>query len=597
VRPSSVTGSDLNTVRRAYREAQGSTRWLFLIVLLELLAIPLVLLTPLPLAIAVDSALGNEPLPSIVAAVVPGRLESSAQSVLLLACVFQVVVVFLVHARGVLATYLQTSTGERITVRLRARLLSHAQLLSFAVHDTRGTADSIYRIQYDAPALQDLVLVSFIPLVTAVSTLGFMLAVIAGIDLALALVALAATPLLYAAARHYRRRIKPRYVELKRIESRALNAVQEIFSALRVIKAFGRENAEQQRFTAESEQGADVRVRVYVSEELFNLAVSLLTASGTALVLYLGISRVSSGALTLGSLLLVLSYLSQLYGPLQVISRQSGRMQGKITSAERVIELLDERPAIAEPRHPLPLGRCQGRIAIRNVSFAYGDVSVLQHVSLDVPPGTRVGIAGRTGAGKSTLLNLLLRFYDPTEGSIQLDGRDIRKLRLSDLRRQFGVVLQEPFLFSSTIGDNIAYSRPGAGREAITAAATAAGVHDFVQSLPAGYDTPVGERGMRLSGGERQRISLARAFLKDAPILLLDEPTSSVDVRTEAEIMVAMDRLMVGRTTFMIAHRLSTLDHCELMVEIHDARLHVARQGAVIDVTERDLDGRILYGT
>ena len=592
-----ATGSDLTTVRRAYREAQGSTRWLFVIVLLDLLAIPLVLLTPLPLAIAVDSALGNEPLPRLVAAVVPDRMESSAQSILLLACVFQVVVVFLVQARGVLGTYLQTSTGERITVRLRARLLSHAQLLSFTFHDTRGTADSIYRIQYDAPALQDLVLVSFLPLITAVSTLAFMIAVITGIDLALALVALAATPLLYAAARHYRRRIKPRYVELKRIESRALTAVQEIFSAIRVVKAFGREEAEQQRFTAESERGADARVRVYVSEEIFNLGVNLLTASGTALVLYIGITRVSSGALTLGSLLLVLAYLSQLYGPLQVISKQSGRMQGKIASAERVMELLDERPAVAEPRRAVPLGRSQGGITMEDVSFAYGDIPVLQDVSLDVPPGTRVGIAGRTGAGKSTLLNLLLRFYDPTAGCIELDGHDIRTLRLADLRRQFGVVLQEPFLFSSTIGANIAYGRPEATLEAITAAATAAGVHDFVQSLPDGYGTLVGERGMRLSGGERQRISLARAFLKDAPVLLLDEPTSSVDVRTEAEIMEAMDRLMVGRTTFMIAHRLSTLDRCDLVVQIQDTRLDVVRHGVVIDLREPGPTGRVLHGT
>jgi ATP-binding cassette subfamily B protein len=294
-------------------------------------------------------------------------------------------------------------------------------------------------------------------------------------------------------------------------------------------------------------------------------------------VLYFGVRSVQAGTITLGSLLVVMAYLAQLYVPLQTMSRQVASLQAHLASAERAFTLLDEAPDVPERPSARPLVRARGEVAFESVSFGYETARpLLDNVSLKVEGGTRVGIAGRTGAGKSTLLGLLTRFFDPTAGAIYLDGVDLRDYRVADLRNQFAVVLQDPVLFSTTIGENIAYGRPGASQEEIAGAARAAGIDEFIASLPLAYDTPVGERGMTLSGGERQRISLARAFLKDAPILILDEPTSAVDVRTEAAIIEAMERLMAGRTTFMVAHRLSTLESCNLRLIVEGGAVRIA---------------------
>jgi ATP-binding cassette subfamily B protein len=271
---------------------------------------------------------------------------------------------------------------------------------------------------------------------------------------------------------------------------------------------------------------------------------------------------------------MLLAYVGRLYEPLREISRNTARMQRRLVSAGRAFQLLDETPDVLERPDARPLRRAEGAVCFRDVSFAYeGHEPALRNLSFEVPQGTRVGIAGPTGAGKTTLVSLLSRFYDPTSGAILLDGVDLRDYRLNDLRSQFAIMLQEPVLFSTTIAENIAYADPSAELPQIEQAARAAGAHDFVSQLSEGYETRVGERGMRLSGGERQRISLARAFLKDAPILILDEPTSSVDLATEAAIMEALDRLMKNRTTFMIAHRTSTLASCNLVLELRDGRL------------------------
>jgi ABC-type multidrug transport system ATPase subunit/Ser/Thr protein kinase RdoA (MazF antagonist) len=309
-------------------------------------------------------------------------------------------------------------------------------------------------------------------------------------------------------------------------------------------------------------------------EGRFGILVGATLGLGMATVLYLGTHKVLAGAMTLGELVLVVGYLDQLYEPLKTASRKMGTLQSSLASAERVYSLLDEPPDFTDSPHARPLERAAGAVEFRGVSFAYEQRHrVLDEVSFNVAPGTRVGIAGTTGAGKTTLVSLLTRFYDPSAGQILLDGVDLRDYKLADLRSQFAIVLQEPVLFSTSIAENIAYARPDAGDADIVAAARAAGAHDFIAALPDGYDTPVGERGVRLSGGERQRIALARAFLKDAPILILDEPTSSVDVRTEEQILESMKLLMRGRTAFMIAHRTSTLEICDVRIEVDDGRL------------------------
>jgi ATP-binding cassette subfamily B protein len=315
-------------------------------------------------------------------------------------------------------------------------------------------------------------------------------------------------------------------------------------------------------------------MRYKLSSGLLGLLLGVTTAFGTAAVLFIGVSNVMAGVLTLGSLLLIMGYLSQLYSPLKTISRKVASLQSHFASAERAFDLMDEPPDVVERPDAQPLIRAKGAVAFQKVSFAYGgEQLVLEDITFEIPAGMRAGIAGQTGAGKSTLVNLLTRFYDPTSGQILLDEVDLRDYKVADLREQFAIVLQEPVLFSTSIAENIAYARPGESFHHIIEAAKAANAHDFIQALPEGYETQVGERGMRLSGGERQRIALARAFLKDAPILIMDEPTSSVDTRTEIGIVEAMDRLMEDRTTFMIAHRLTTLENCDVLLMIEDGKL------------------------
>ena len=469
-----------------------------------------------------------------------------------------------------LASYvLRARAGEGLMLDFRSSLFRHVQRLSLLFHDTRGTADSLYRIQYDAPAIREIMVSSLISVLSAVVMLVTILIVITRIDWQLALVALVVSPFLFLFARTYNQRMRGRYRDVRGMESSALQVVQEVLGAFRVVKAFGREDQEQERFLGHSQLGVRARIRLAMAEGTFGLLVNMTTALGTAVVLFIGIRNVQSGVLTLGELLMVLAYLAQLYAPLRTISRQVANLQASLASAERAFDLLDEVPDVADLPGARPLRHTAGEIEFRDVSFAYGDNNrVLRNVSFSISGGTRLGIEGRTGAGKTTLVSLVARFYDPSAGQIFLDGVDLRDYRLADLRSQLAIVLQEPVLFSTTIAENIGYGRPGAGHQQIIEAAQSANVHEFISGLPDGYDTLVGERGMRLSGGERQRIALARAFLKDAPILVLDEPTSSVDMVTETGIMDAMERLMAGRTTLMIAHRMSTLEICDARIEL-----------------------------
>jgi ATP-binding cassette subfamily B protein len=543
------------------------------LLLLNLLAPPLTLLTPLPLKIAVDSAVGSRPVPAPLDVLVPGG-AASPEAALWLAAGLTVVVALLSQLQAVATTLLHAFTGERLTLHFRALLFRHAQRLSLLYHDARGSSDSIFRIQYDSPSVQWVALDGLIPFVAAGLKVAGMVYVTARIDAQLALVAVAVSPALLILSGRYRDRMKSQYKAIKSLESTAYGVVQEVLTAVRVVKAFGREDDEQRRFVSRSREGLKARMRAAASEGSLGLLINLTTALGTAGVLLLGVGKVRSGALSLGDLLVVMTYLGQLYGPLQTVGKTVATLQGSLASARRAFELLDEAPEVAERPDARPLRRAAGAVELRDVSFSYdGRRPVLRGVSFAVPPGVRVGISGRTGAGKSTLMSLVMRFFDPTEGRVLLDGVDLRDLRLADLRGQFAIVMQEPVLFSTSIAENIAYARPEATRDEVIAAAKAADAHEFISGLPEGYETLVGERGMSLSGGERQRISLARAFLKDAPVLILDEPTSAVDTKTEAAIMAAMERLMRGRTTFMIAHRLSTLESCDVRLEVEAGRV------------------------
>jgi ATP-binding cassette subfamily B protein len=344
-----------------------------------------------------------------------------------------------------------------------------------------------------------------------------------------------------------------------------------------VVKAFGSEELENRRFQLRSRDRMTAQVKVASRLASFHLSITTTIAVASAAALWIGARHVHSGILTLGDLLLVMAYMTQLYDPLRTVSGKLPELQGWMVSVRRALALLDEVPELGDGPHPISLRRAQGCIHFRDVSFSY-PVSgrALDSVSFEVAEGTRVGIIGPSGSGKSTLVNLLTRFYDADSGRILLDGRDLRDYRLADLRRQFAMVLQDAVVVSTTVAENIAYGDPSASREQVIAAARAAMAHDFIAALPQGYDTRIGEGGCRLSGGERQRLGIARAFLKDAPILILDEPTSAVDMPTEDEIMKAMRRLVQGRTTFVIAHRLSTVQDCDLLLVLHQGRLVTA---------------------
>src|SRR5262245_34243252 len=506
--------NELRLYGRLYRHAGPYRLHLGVLLVLSLLATPIALLTPLPLKITVDSLTGPgaEAVPGFLKAILPASATASQPTVLSLAVGLVLVVALLDQLQRLASAVLGAHAGERLLLDFRARIFRHVQRLSFSYHDTRGTADTVFRINWDAAAIQWIAIHGFPPLVSAGCLLVGMVAVVALIDWQLTLVALAVAPLILLLTTLARRRLRRGWQRTKDLESAAYGVVQEVLTGLRVVKAFGQEDREQERYVGQSDEAAQARVRMTFAEGAFGLLVGMATAAGTALVLFIGARHVRPGGLSLGDLVLVMGYLALLYVPLQTISKSITTLQSSVVSAERSLALLDEPADVPERPGARPLARAAGAVAFRDVRFAYdGGEPVLRDVTFEVAPGTRVGIAGATGAGKTTLISLLSRFYDPTAGQVLLDGADLRDYRLADLRGQFGIVLQDAVLFSATVAENIAYGRPGATEAEVVAAAKAANAHEFITGLPDGYETLVGERGMRLSGGERQRIALARA--------------------------------------------------------------------------------------
>jgi len=565
---------DLELLRRLAGWTTPYRLHLAALLLVGLLATPLTLATPVPLQIVVDCVIGSEPLPGWLARALPGEATSTGPRVLLLAVGFLALVALLTQAQALASSVLATATGEKLVLAVRARLFRQLQRLSLGYHDASGTSDSIYRVQYDATAVQSLVLEGLVPLVSAGFTLVGMLFVTFRLDWQLALVAVGVSPVLFVISRSFRTRVRGRARELKELESSALAVVQEVLVGLRVVRAFGQEEREQRRFERRSSESVRARIRLALVEGGLGAALGLTVAAGTGTVLFLGARNVAAGTLTLGELLLIMAYLAQLYRPLSTMGRKAASLQRHLAGVERLVAVLDLPPGVAERPGAVPVARANGEIVVDGVSFAYEEnAPVLRDVSFRIPAGARIGVVGETGSGKTTLVALLTRFYDVDRGRITLDGTDLRDYRLADLRAQFAIVLQDPMLFSTTIAENISYADPAADRAAIVRAAQAARAHDFIMRLPDGYDTVVGERGLRLSGGERQRIAIARAFLKDAPIVVLDEPTSAIDVRTESGILEATERLTRGRTCIVIAHRESTLAGCDAVLVVRDGRV------------------------
>ncbi len=562
--------------KRLWSLARPNWKQLAGIVFLSFVSTPIALLMPLPLKIAVDGVISGQGLPSWLRAIVPDAWEGGKEHGLFIAGALLLGIAVLSSLQSLASWLLQTYTGEKLVHDLRAQLLWHVQRVSLAFHDRRGPSDTSYRIQHDAPAIQNILIQGLVPIVT--SAVGFlaMLLVTLRISPRLAAVALTLSPVLFLLARHSSRKVRAGYDEVKQLDSSAMLVMHEALASLRAVKAFGQEGFEDELFRRKSRMRMKEQVRLASIQASFHVLIGITIAIGTAAALVVGVSQVLAGRITVGELLLVMAYMAQLYEPLRTISGKIPELQSSMVSAQRAFSLLDECPETVDSPNAISSSRVVGEIEFRHVDFQYTQGRrVLEDVSFKIPAGACVGIVGPSGSGKSTLLNLLTRFYEPISGQILLDGTDLRNYKLSDLRSQFSLVLQEPMLFSTTVAGNIAYARPNASRADIVQAAKRANAHEFIEALPQGYETPIGEGAARLSGGERQRIAIARAFLKDSPLIILDEPTSAVDVRTELKIMEALEKLMRDRTTVMIAHRLSTLEKCDVVLVMREGRLNM----------------------
>ncbi len=531
-------------------------------------------LHPWPLAIVLDYVLVGEPLPEAIAGWV-GRVTFDSRVVLL------VTVVLVGAALGILnqlvtlqATQVQVSTGQRLVYDLRYRLFQHLQALGLYHHVTRNTGDAVYRIDADSYAIDNLVMNGIFPLVTSSAALVVMFALMLKIDPAIAALSLLVVPFLFLSLRHYMRTLMGRIEEVKGIESRLLERLYEVFAAMRLVKSFARERFETARYRKAGDEVMHARIEITWQESLFGVTISAITILGAALVLIVGGLQVMRQQMTIGELTVVLTYLGSVYGPLSAVAHTSGELQSAVASARRVRAALEIEPEVLEAPDAVSADGIRGEVRFEGVGFAYPDgAEVLQDITFVAEPGEMVALVGLTGAGKTTLVSLVPRLYDPSRGQVSIDGLDVRSYRLRALRDQIAIVPQEPLLLQGSIADNLRYGRLDATDADIEEAARAAHAHDFVARLPQGYDTEVAEAGGTLSGGERQRLSVARALLKHAPILILDEPTSQLDAISEEIMFSALRRMRVGRTTLVIAHRLSTVRDADRILVLDGGRI------------------------
>jgi len=531
------------------------------------------LLEPWPLKIVLDNLLQHRALPAWMA---PAAAWIGGGSLAILN--IAVVAVAAIAVAGALSSYLGTwltaTVGQWVMHDLRRTLYHHIHRLSLAEHDEKRTGDLIGRVTKDIESVQDFVTSALLGIVTNVLTLAGMVAVMLYLNWQFTLISLSVAPVLFLVVYAFTRRIKRASRDVRKKESELVSMVAEVFSSIRVVKAFAREEYEEDRFERQSLENVETALRARNLKMLLSPAVEVIVATGTCLMLWYGARLVLAGGLTAGALVVFLLYLGKMYKPMRDLSKMSDTVSKAGVGFERIRDVLETESGVRDRRHARAAAPFKGMIAFNGVSFGYTpDEPILDDVSFTIQPGQVAAFVGPTGGGKTTIINLVARFYDPTAGPVRIDGTDIRGVTLRSLRDQISFVLQDTLLFQAPIWQNIAYGRPEANREAIVRAATLANAHEFITEMPEGYDTMVGERGVTLSGGQRQRIAIARAVIRDTPILVLDEPTSGLDAQSEQVVFEALDRLMKGKTTIVIAHHLATILSADMIFVVKDHRL------------------------
>jgi ATP-binding cassette subfamily B protein/subfamily B ATP-binding cassette protein MsbA len=502
--------------------------------------------------------------------------DSGSATVIFWLCVAMVLISLLGGLINLVSNYLFVHVGLQALLKLRTDLYSALQALPLKFHDSRRSADSSFRVAYDSQSIQTIYNKGFATVLSSIVMLAATFVVMVRMNWPLTLASLAILPPVVWAIRFYAVKVRRQSTDIHERESDLLTIAQEGLSQIRMVHAFGRESFEVDQFRRRASKSLEANMRLNMTSVASALVVGTLMAAGTALMYYIGSLQVMNPAanFTLGDLLVFSAYLLMLYQPLEQLTYTAWALEGAAAGAQRCFEVLDSQDDVPEARDAEDFGPAKGRIEFRGVAFGYSEERrVLEDIDFTIEPGQTVAFVGGTGTGKSTLLSLVPRFYDPSAGVVSLDGRDLRRLKKKSLRSQIGMVLQDTLLFSTTIRENIAYGKPGATEAEIVEAVRKAQALDFISKMPQGFDSPVGERGGHLSVGQRQRIGIARAFLKNSPILLLDEPTSALDPSTESAIMGTIFELMRGRTTLIVTHRLTTVHGLGRIVVLKDGRI------------------------
>jgi len=571
--------ADSSLDRKAYRATVAgllSGHWGTLLVGLAAVAAETAagLLEPWPIKIVLDAVLRAKPLPDWLARAVASTLGTNSAAVL----EFAVGLVLLIAIIGAVGSYVErqsvTALGQRVTHELRCRVYAHAQRLSMSYHDKKRTGDIISTATADVDAIQSAVTSGVLDTMYYALLLIGMSGLMLYLDWRFTLIALAVLPALGAVVYTLTRRIKRASRDVRVREADLMSTMQEVLSSIRLVKAFGREDHERHRFEYQSERIVESTLLARDVKAKLAPTVEVIIAGGSAAVLWFGARHVLAGTLTAGALVVFLLYLSKMYKPIRELSKLSDTFSRALVAFDRINTFLGVDIEVRDQPGAKRAFRFRGAIEFDHVSFAYSpDRPILTDVTFKIPAGTIAAVVGPTGAGKSTLINLIARFYDPQAGRVLIDGQDVRSFYQESLRERIGFVLQDTLLFRGPVWQNIAYGRPEATRQEIIRAAELSNAHEFIRELPDGYNTMVGERGVTLSGGQQQRIAIARAIIRDAPILILDEPTSGLDAASEALVLDALRQLMRGKTTIAIAHSLATIQHADTIFVFDHGRL------------------------